>query len=329
MPRKGAKSTNGDSANTPEASLFHCHERGGKPLEYVTVTTRLWKDRWVRSLTPDAKLLWLYLISHDSDYGFYEYDPEAWAMETGLDFMLINDLIIQFSEANKIAIDGDLVLVIKALQHRRLSTRDYDYAVNSIKRRYGVRAPQLVSLCLARNPADSGGTVGSPESSESDQNQNQIKDTAKPKRIRPLCKPLAEIEAEQDQRVLRAWADFKAMVAEQNKTGEVSPNRLARLLTAISTAAQHERLFITQVVYGLDQATLKGAANANYVLAAARGHTPPDIRTDADYYAGSAEHQARKRESVPQTEREVEVLDHYAELEAANNDLLRRIGGPR
>lgn len=163
----------GDCLNTPEASLFHCQERGGKPLEYVTVTTRMWKDRWVRGLTPDAKLLWVYLVTHDSDYGFYEYDPESWAMETGLDFMLIADLIIQFKEAGKIALSGDLLLVIKALQHRRLSTRDYDFAVNAIRRRYGLRAPALVSLCLERNPADSTGTHGTRPLSESEQNQNK------------------------------------------------------------------------------------------------------------------------------------------------------------
>lgn len=263
------------SANTP---LFGESSSPGKgnALEYVTVTTRLWKDRWVRGLSTDSKLLWLYLITHDSDYGFYEYDPEAWELETGLSVSTIADCLAEFASAGKVAMHGDLVLVIKALQHRRLSRRDYDYALSAVSKRYGLRAPSLVSLCLQRNPADSAGVNGTPllSVSESESDQNQNTSCRKVKRVKPVIRPYSELITELAPECRIAWDSFISMVASHNATGSLAETRMARLLDSLLTHAQDERLSILQLNYGLTAALAanegKGVPNIMYAIKAAR-----------------------------------------------------------
>jgi hypothetical protein len=158
-----------ESLSCNNATSFHEHTQGdesspatlvcGDNMEFVTVSTRLWKDRWIRTIEPKAKLFFLYLATSEvSDHGFYEYDPEGWALETGLSARMIARYTEQFISAGKVLRDGDLILVLKALTHQRLSPTNYASAINNIRRRYAARSEQLVLACIRANPQSLTGT---------------------------------------------------------------------------------------------------------------------------------------------------------------------------
>lgn len=249
-------------------------------MEFVTVSTRLWKDRWVRSLGMEWKLLWVYLCTcGESDYGFLEYDPELWAIETGLTVRQVELICESFVSDSKIARESDLLLVVKAIQHRRLGARDYEYAVNAINRRYGLRAPTLVSLCLQRNPTDSGGIHGTPalsiSISQSEQNQNLSSRSAKRAKKTPE-RSYESLRNDLAPECQIAWDSFIRMGESKNKTYAVADTKKARFLDALLTRMQDRGLTVEQANYGLTAALTanggEGVFNINYVLKAAEGY---------------------------------------------------------
>ena len=124
-------------------------------MEYLTITTALWDDPWVISLTSDERLLWLYLCtSPNNDNGFIEYAERLWRIRTGLEAEQIGHALSGFERAGKIARDSDMILVVKHLSHRRLRGNNLKGAAHSIIRRYAQKHPALVKLCFTSNGVD-------------------------------------------------------------------------------------------------------------------------------------------------------------------------------
>jgi hypothetical protein len=78
-----------------------------------SVNTHFWRDTYIGDLTPDEKLLFLYLLtSPDSSIaGAYECTPRIMAFDTGLPVARVNEMLDAFAAAGKVLyIDGYVVL---------------------------------------------------------------------------------------------------------------------------------------------------------------------------------------------------------------------------
>lgn len=74
---------------------------------YRQIHIHIWSDEWFEGLDPDAKLLYIYLFSNrnTSPSGLYQITTERMAFETGLARERINELLDEFSDADKIMYD--------------------------------------------------------------------------------------------------------------------------------------------------------------------------------------------------------------------------------
>lgn len=81
--------------------------------EYRQIHTSIWKDDWFMDLTPEAKLLFIYLFSNEqaSMGGLYKLPLKVIAFETGLDLGLIEQVLDEFEQAGKVEYEGGVVWV--------------------------------------------------------------------------------------------------------------------------------------------------------------------------------------------------------------------------
>jgi len=81
--------------------------------DYRTIHTKIWDDPWVRTLTPEGKVLWIYLFANrrGSVCGLYELPEWIMAAETGLRPAEIARLIRQFTNDGKIQYEDGVVWV--------------------------------------------------------------------------------------------------------------------------------------------------------------------------------------------------------------------------
>jgi len=61
-----------------------------------------WNKRWFRDLTPEAKLLLLYLYDSCGDAGIIEIDPRKYAFDTGLDLLKENNPLEELLATDKL-----------------------------------------------------------------------------------------------------------------------------------------------------------------------------------------------------------------------------------
>lgn len=61
-----------------------------------------WDKRWFRDLTPEAKLLLLYLYDNCGDAGIIEIDPRKYAFDTGLDLDKSDNALDELLETDKL-----------------------------------------------------------------------------------------------------------------------------------------------------------------------------------------------------------------------------------
>jgi hypothetical protein len=82
--------------------------------DYRQIHTRIWKDSWFLSLTPEEKLLFIYLFGNEraSVAGIYELPMAVIAFETGLDETGIKISLEAFSTAGKVFYENDVVWVV-------------------------------------------------------------------------------------------------------------------------------------------------------------------------------------------------------------------------
>jgi hypothetical protein len=87
-------------------------------LRYVN--TKFWDDRYIRSLEPEGKLLFVYLITNPLDTlaGAYEISIARIAFDTGIDTDTVEDLLDKFAYDEKIYYDGEWLLVVNHVRHQ-------------------------------------------------------------------------------------------------------------------------------------------------------------------------------------------------------------------
>lgn len=89
---------------------------------YRQLHTRMWADSWFIELTPDQKLLFIYLFSNQrtSVCGLYELPIRVISFETGLEIEVVKKCFNVFSSAGKIYYDdvAGVVWVVNMLKYQ-------------------------------------------------------------------------------------------------------------------------------------------------------------------------------------------------------------------
>ena len=89
-------------------------------VEYRTVHSKMWHDRWFSELDIEGKVLWVYLLtnSNASVSGIYLMTEKVAAFETGLPLDRITCLLSQFVLAGKIEWEGDVIWVRRMREYQ-------------------------------------------------------------------------------------------------------------------------------------------------------------------------------------------------------------------
>lgn len=74
----------------------------------------IWKDSWFCELSPDEKLLFIYLFSNESTSlsGIYKITKKFISFETGINRKRVDEILVKFEADNKVFYEGDTVWVV-------------------------------------------------------------------------------------------------------------------------------------------------------------------------------------------------------------------------
>lgn len=84
-----------------------------------------WTDPYVEKLSPDYKLVFLYLLTNPlaNIAGVYEIRPKRIGYETGYDLEVIENILSKFQKDNKIIRVNDWLIMVNHLKHQYLGSK--------------------------------------------------------------------------------------------------------------------------------------------------------------------------------------------------------------
>ena len=102
--------------------------------EYKQIKTRIWQDNWFLSLTPEEKLLWIFLITNEHSHlsGLYEL-PMA-TIEPLVGVKDWKEILTKFVQDGKIRYQDGWVYILNKKKHQPVSDKMKDNVNISIKR---------------------------------------------------------------------------------------------------------------------------------------------------------------------------------------------------
>lgn len=88
-----------------------------------SVSTAFWSDPFIEGLTPQEKLLFLYLITNEKTnmIGIYETSIKKMAFETGLDIETISNALKSFESLNKLKYINNHIILLKFIKHQNFN----------------------------------------------------------------------------------------------------------------------------------------------------------------------------------------------------------------
>lgn len=91
---------------------------------YRQIHVKIWKDNWFLDLTPEEKLLYVYLFSNDltSLSGIYQISQKIIAFETGLDYEWITGTLNKFKDCGKIEYEDGYIWIKKLRKYHETSS---------------------------------------------------------------------------------------------------------------------------------------------------------------------------------------------------------------
>ena len=89
-----------------------------------SVSTSFWSDPFIEDLTPNQKLLFLYLITNDKTnmLGIYEVSTRKISFETGIGKDDITEGLNEFERLGKVKYIGNYVILINYMKHQNFNT---------------------------------------------------------------------------------------------------------------------------------------------------------------------------------------------------------------
>ena len=88
-----------------------------------SISTSFWSDSYIEELSPEHKLVFLYLLtsSKTNMLGIYENSIKKMAFETGLTHDQVQEAIKEFSDKQRIQYIQNYVIVVNFLKHQKLN----------------------------------------------------------------------------------------------------------------------------------------------------------------------------------------------------------------
>jgi hypothetical protein len=89
-----------------------------------SVSTAFWSDPFIEDLSPDEKLLFLYLITNEKTnmLGIYEASIKKMAFETGLSLDKVKKALKEFERLSKVKYVENYVILLNFLKHQNFNT---------------------------------------------------------------------------------------------------------------------------------------------------------------------------------------------------------------
>lgn len=89
-----------------------------------SISTSVWSDVWFEELTPDQKLIWIYLITNDKTnmLGIYEASSKKISFETGIKKNDVDNALKQFENDGKVLYRHSRVILVNFLKHQNFNT---------------------------------------------------------------------------------------------------------------------------------------------------------------------------------------------------------------
>lgn len=112
---------------------------------YRQIHTRIWKDDWFNDLTPEQKVLFIYLFSNEASSftGLYPLSMRVMSFESGLDYGIITEVLNQFEQDHKVFYRDGVIWVVKMWQYHKTSS-------NTVKIRFEKDLEQIHDCPLKR-----------------------------------------------------------------------------------------------------------------------------------------------------------------------------------
>lgn len=88
------------------------------------ISTRIWSDTWFEDLSPNYKLVFMYLITNDNTnmLGAYETSIRKISFETGVDIEIIGECLTKFEKDNKVMYVENHIILLNFLKHQKFNT---------------------------------------------------------------------------------------------------------------------------------------------------------------------------------------------------------------
>ena len=91
---------------------------------YRQIHVSLWKDEWFLDLSPEEKLLFIYLFSNESTSlaGIYKLAIKVICFETGLDIDFVHNALDKFTKQGKVYYENGVVWVVNMRRYHETSS---------------------------------------------------------------------------------------------------------------------------------------------------------------------------------------------------------------
>jgi len=119
------------------------------------VRDSFWTDPYIEKITPDEKLIFLYLLTNPqcNVAGVYEIRPKRIAYETGYDIDVIEIILQRFQRDKKIIRIDDWLIIINHLKHQALGNSTAT-GINRIIKESPQKVQDLFNLKTLQNSRD-------------------------------------------------------------------------------------------------------------------------------------------------------------------------------
>lgn len=89
-----------------------------------SISTSIWSDPFIEELTPQEKLLFIYLITNEKTnmLGIYELSERKISFETGIQKETLSNLLERFETLKKIKRVGNFLVICNFLKHQNYNT---------------------------------------------------------------------------------------------------------------------------------------------------------------------------------------------------------------
>ncbi|WP_373521069.1 hypothetical protein [Aquiflexum sp.] len=103
-----------------------------------SINTAIWFDPWFFDLSPNKKLVWLYLLTNESTnmLGAYQITIVRIAFETGLSEKIISEILSDFQSDRKIIFQDHFIIIINWVKNQSYNSNmliNVDAILNDLK----------------------------------------------------------------------------------------------------------------------------------------------------------------------------------------------------